>query len=247
MKNTFSSQLRVKNNENLSKISSELLDAVDNSKFYKSLNPIEQKSLKKRVFSEDLQEVFRSENKPDFEPSKSPKEIFYHFFGMNENWKWGRNILGMVMVHCPEYPTYFIPTYSQTKETGNCGHVKKGEKFRGLLTGGLEGLAVGALVSGAKLKGKEMVPYIVLGAGLQLLSSMLFPWLGEVTGKQVYKKKVASGEIDPSKVSFKALGAGNLHDPDNPIKPDNPDNPKKPPAFSGRIPYNNVYSSRLKI
>lgn len=204
----------------------------------------------KNIFSQDAQEVIRKHNLLKIDANKSLKDVFFNFFGMNENWKWGRNIGGLIMVHCPEYPTYFIPTYSQTSETGNPGHVKKGEKVRGLLTGGLEGLAVGALVSGEKLKGREMVPYIVLGAGLQLISSLVFPWLGEVVGKQVYKKRVASGKIDPNNVSFKS---NNLHAPDisavsdNPLKPVDTDNPSKSTAFNGRIPYQNIYSGRLKI
>lgn len=216
---------------------------------FKSVPGITNGSIK-NIFAQDAWEVIRKDNLAKVDAHKGTKEVFYNFFGMNNNWKTGRNILGMVMVHCPEYPTYFIPTYTQTSQTGNAGHIKKGEKIRGLLTGGLEGLAVGALVSGEKIKGREMVPYIVLGAALQLLSSMLFPWLGEVMGKQAYKKKVARGEIVPG-MSFqkKFDRAVDL----NEIQKPPPDNPlqanvaQKPPAFSGRTPYNNVYSSRLKI
>ncbi len=173
----------------------------------------------KNIFSQDAWEVIRKNKLAKMDDHKGAKEVFYNFFGMNENWKWGRNIGGLIMVHCPEYPTYFIPTYSQTSQTGNPGHVKNGEKFRGVLTGGLEGLAVGALVSGEKLKGREMVPYIILGAVLQLISSTLFPWLGEIVGKRVYKDKVAKGKIDPNNVSFMS---NNLHAPDIPIASDNP-------------------------
>lgn len=233
-KDFFSSKFRVKNNQNLKTMSSELLNCLDNSNFFKSLSREEQQSLKKSAFSEDLQEVYRKQKVEDFKPTKSAKEIFYHFFGMNENWKLGRNIGGIVMVHCPEYPTYFIPTYSQTSQTGNPGHVKKGEVARGLITGGLEGIAVGALVSGEILKPKEMVPYIILGAGLQFLSSTLFPWLGEVVGRQVYNHRVATGKIDPSKPNIEPVSHKKVKKPKN-------------PSFSGANPYRNVYSSGLKI
>lgn len=255
----FANKSRLENNKILDQISVELLNCVNDSTIYKNLCKEDQKVLKKRVFSDDLKNIYIKKELGGFEPSKTRGEIFYNFFGMNKNWKTGRNILGLVMVHCPEYPTYFIPTYSQTSQTGNPGHVKKGEKIRGLLTGGLEGLAVGALVSGEKLKGREMVPYIALGAGLQLLSSLLFPWLGEIVGKRVYKNRVASGKIVPG-ASFQkkfdqSIGVNEVQKTppdipvklDNPLKPVNPDNPHPPPTFSGRIPYNNIYSCRLKI
>lgn len=120
--------------------------------------------------------------------TKTPKEILFNFFGMNENWNLGRNLIGGFMVHSPEYPTYFIPAYTQAKATGDASDLKKGEGPRGLITGGLEGIAVGALVSGEMLKPKEMIPYIVLGMGLQLFSCKVFPWLGEKMGKFVHEK-----------------------------------------------------------
>ncbi|HNW26376.1 MAG TPA: hypothetical protein PLG15_01615 [Candidatus Gastranaerophilaceae bacterium] len=132
------------------------------------------------------------------EQTKNLKRIFFEFFGMRENWKWKRNILGLLMVHAPEYPTYLIPAYTQAKATGNAKELKKGEGLRGFLTGMLEGLAVGALVSGEKLKIKEMIPFIVLGAGLQFFSSQFFPWAAEKVGKHIYlknRKKSISKQI----------------------------------------------------
>lgn len=239
LKDLFTSRNRVKNNEILGKVAPELLDSLKNSKFFKSLGKVEQETLRKRVFSEDLQEVLRETKVEGFEANKNAKEIFYHFFGMNENWKWGRNIAGMIMVHSPEYPTYFIPTYTQTSQTGNPGHVKKGEIPRGLITGGLEGVAIGALVSGAKLKPKEMVPYIILGAALQFLSSTLFPWLGEKVGRGVYRRRVASGKINPEEQSVpqKKEIAKDLEKPQAPVKP----------SFSGSNPCRTFRSSGLRI
>lgn len=120
--------------------------------------------------------------------TKKIKQIFYEFFGMRKNWNWKRNVLGLFMVHAPEYPTYLIPAYTQAKATGSAKDLKKGEGLRGVLTGMLEGLAVGALVSGEKLKLKEMIPFIALGAGLQYFSSQFFPWIAEKVGKYNYLK-----------------------------------------------------------
>lgn len=144
--------------------------------------------LLKNIINEDRQEGLREMGVLNKSESKSPKEIFYHFFGMNEAWPIGRNLLGGLMVHSPEWPTYFIPAYTQAKATGDASDLKKGEGPRGLITGGLEGIAVGALVSGRLLKPKEMGPYIILGAALQLFSSKLFPWIGEKMGQAYYKR-----------------------------------------------------------
>ena len=127
---------------------------------------------------------------PSLNGSKGPMQIIYNFFGMNRNWGLSRNLFGGFLVHSPEYPTYFIPAYTQAKATGNAGDLKKGEGIRGLITGGLEGIAVGALVSGRRLKPGEMVPYLLLGAGLQYISSKVFPWLGEKAGQRVYKNNL---------------------------------------------------------
>jgi len=170
-------------------------------------------------------------------PAKGAKEIFYHFFGMNENWNLGRNIAGGLMVHCPEWPTYFIPAYTQSKATGDASDLKKGEGARGILTGGLEGIAVGALVSGRMLKPKEMVPYIILGAALQLFSSKIFPWAGEKLGRIEYNK------MHPKP------GGDKMGDPNNPVKFDLklPNPVQKTPAFKGKPLSNSAYSSRMKV
>jgi hypothetical protein len=143
-------------------------------------------ALIKNLYSEEVLDSEFTKNL-DIKIEKSPKEIFFNFFGMNENWPLGRCLLGAFLVHFPEYPTYFIPSYMEAKATGTAKNIKKGEGLRGIITGGLEGLAVGALVSGKKLKAQEMIPYILLGAGLQFLSSVIFPWMGEKTGQYEYK------------------------------------------------------------
>jgi len=174
--------------------------------------------------------------------TKSVKDIFYNFFAMNENWPLGRNIVGGLMVHCPEWPTYFIPSYTQAKATGDAGDLKKGEGARGIITGGLEGIAVGALVSGRVLKIKEMVPYIILGAALQLFSSKLFPWLGEKVGRVQYDKlhPKPKGDI-VEKTTMPVNKPANFAA--KPIQ-----NPMaKSPAFKSKSLYSSNSSNRMKV
>jgi len=197
------------------------------------------------VINEDRQEAFREKGLLGGGDSKGFKEIFYHFFGMNETWPFWRNLLGGAMVHCPEWPTYFIPAYTQAKATGDAGDLKKGEGVRGLITGGLEGIAVGALVSGLKLKPKEMGPYIVLGAALQLVSSKVFPWMGEKMGQYEYNKKRLENAKSPinnteiklpvqDKPAVLSVATANSK-----------------PAFKGKAPYSNqfngLYTNKMKI
>jgi len=201
----------------------------------------EQMKLIKHSLSQDALEVIKIHKLANIETTKTSKEIFYNFFGMNDSWPLGRNLLGGFMVHCPEYPTYFIPAYTQAKSTGDASDLKKGEGPRGLITGGLEGIAVGALVSGRFLKPKEMVPYIILGAGLQLFSCKVFPWLGEKVGQYQYNKKLLLNAQNPTKQNDappKELS--------KPIQKANAVSPK----FQGRNQYGrqNIFSpSSLKI
>jgi len=196
----------------------------------------------KNLFSNDAIDAISQHNLAPIKTTKGFKEIIYNFFGMNENWKPGRNILGAIMVHSPEYPTYFIPAFTQTKETGNSGHIKEGEGIRGLITGGLEGIAVGALVSGSKLNPKEMIPYIILGASLQYLSGKFFPWLGEKAGLYLYNKKIKQNPdlaqgvkpIDTEKSNEQPL-----------IKTSTIKTPN--PQFKGRSLYGNFNAGSLKI
>lgn len=166
------------------------------------LTPEQLEIVKKKVPHHTL-EIISLHKIADIKSDKGPKDIFYNFFGMDETWPLWRNVMGLVMVHSPEYPTYFIPAYTQSKATGEAGDLKKGEGPRGLITGGLEGIAVGALVSGRKLKFKEMVPYIGLGMGLQMISCTVFPWLGEKMGRNIYNKNNPSEALNtPSKVTL---------------------------------------------
>lgn len=152
--------------------------------------PNKSQELFKELLSSDALEAAQKYKMINIETTKSLKEVFYNFFGMNKHWNWKRNVAGIFMVHCPEYPTYFIPSFTQAQATGDASELKKGEGPRGLITGGLEGIAVGALVSGEFLKPREMVPYIALGMGLQYFSCKFFPWLGEKIGGYLYKKKM---------------------------------------------------------
>ncbi len=208
----------------------------------KSLEPKRQSALIKHLYSDS---TFDSKFGKTFSipHDKSFREMCFHFFGMDENWKLGRNLMGGLMVHSPEYPTYFIPAFTQAEATGSAGELKKGEIPRGLITGGLEGVAVGALVSGKFIKPKEMGPYIFLGAALQLLSSTLFPWLGEKSGRFLYNRKMAKRGLLPAKVSDK-----------NPIKTVKKNTtaqigPKKDSSqkFTGKSPYSHTYSTGMRI
>lgn len=165
------------------------------SKFFKSLTPERHNALVKKLYSDSAFTSSAGE-KFNLPPAKSNKEIFFHFFGMDENWPIWRSLFGAFLVHSPEYPTYTIPAYTQAAATGDASELKKGEGFRGVITGLLEGVAVGALVSGKKLKGREMIPYMLLGAGLQFFSSKFFPWISEKIGRRVYLNKMAKNGID---------------------------------------------------
>lgn len=182
--------VRETNVKNLEKIANKALVAIENLEDFKALSKEEQKVIKGSLFSEDINQQFSKAKKEGFDEHKSFKEMVFHFFGMNENWSVGRCLLGGLLVHSPEYPTYFIPAFTQATATGDAKELKKGEGPRGIITGMLEGVAVGALVTGGKIKfGREMLPYIVLGAGLQFFSSKVFPWLGEKAGRFIYNAR----------------------------------------------------------
>lgn len=168
-----------------------LLDSIEKL----NVSKIEKEALKKDIFSEDAKAAAKLEKIGKHDFAHHSKEMIFNFFGMNHNWSLGRNLLGGLMVHCPEYPTYFIPAFTQAKATGEATELKKGEGPRGIITGGLEGIAVGALVSGEMLRPREMGPYILLGAGLQLFSSKVFPWLGEKLGRQIYLRRQAEMKL----------------------------------------------------
>jgi len=163
---------------------------VDNLKLIVKSLPNKSQELMTSIFSQDALDAIKANKMAEVPTNKNFKEIFFNFFGMSKNWKLRRNLIGGIMVHSPEYPTYFIPAFTQSQATGDATDLKKGEGPRGLITGGLEGLAVGALVSGEFLKPREMVPYIILGAALQMFSCTVFPWLGEKVGSQVYNKRM---------------------------------------------------------
>lgn len=209
------------------------------NEFIKSLTPKRRIALSKKLPSDSLLD---SENGKDFKlpKNKNIKEVFFHFFGMDENWSLLRNCLGLLMVHCPEYPTYFIPAFTQAKQTGDAKEMKKGEGIRGIITGGLEGIAVGALVSGKKIRPKEMIPYIFLGAGLQLISSLVFPWLGEKIGKYLYNKRMYE---KPNGITPKTDISANNDQPLTQVQSSN----SNPIQFKAKMPYSKIPSGSLKI
>lgn len=197
------------------------------------------------LLSQNALEKIEKHKMINLKDKKSLKEMFYHFFGMDEHWPIWRNLLGGFMVHSPEYPTYFIPAFTQASATGEAKDLKKGEGFRGILTGALEGIAVGALVSGRRLKFSEMGPYILMGAGLQYFSSKFFPWIGEKMGRQVYNNKKLLNFVSPDeKIAVK------LPEDENSSSGQDKPNVSKP-EFSGKNlyknPYKNTYGGNLKI
>lgn len=182
---------RIKNDKNVEAATLKLYDELVNSSFYKDLVKVEQKSVLKNVFNEEAQDVLINYKKAGFESDKGLKDVFYNFFGMHENWPAGRNLTGCFLVGLPEYPAYFLPAYTQSKTTGDAKELRKGEGTRGLITGCLEGIAVGALVSGRKVNFRGLLPYVALGMSMQFFSSKVFPYIGEKAGQHVYKRNQA--------------------------------------------------------
>ena len=181
-------------------------------------------------------------------PEKMPKglyegtkQVIGKFFSINEKWSWKRNLVGALMVYCPEIPAYFIPSYTQAKQTGSAKDLKHGEGIRGLLTGGLEGIAVGALVSGKDMKAGKIVPYMLLGAALQLMSSLMLPRVGEKVGTFVYNKHKYAQKLE----EIIDIPFGNEPTPAQLQKPQALSN--NPPQFKGRLPYSGSLSVGLKI
>jgi len=219
------------------------------NKFIADLPAERRIALKNKLISDSILDTAEQEKNAEIfkkfglAENKSLKEMIFHFFGMDDNWPVWRNLLGGLMVHSPEYPTYFIPAFTQAKAAGEAKDLKKGEGVRGLLTGALEGIAVGALVSGKKLKFGEMGPYILMGAGLQYFSSKVFPWLGEKMGRQIYNNKKRLNFVNlEEKIAVKLPKDENLST--NLEKPST-----SKPGFAGRSLYKNQYNNagNLKV
>lgn len=143
--------------------------------------------------------------------SNTLKKTFMKFLSFVPKAGLKRNVLGPLFVILPEIPAYLIPAYSEAKSTGSAENVKKGEGARGLLTGAFEGLAVGAIVSapeeketiinnvkktvqasvkdaGMDLSYKKIIPFVIVAAGVQFISSKIFPIIGEKLGQSLYTK-----------------------------------------------------------
>lgn len=166
--------------------------------FFKKLNLDGQSRCIKHLFGDFGKDLLAEQKvyKPKFKIS----DLAHNYFGIDETCSVGRKILSFILVQLPEFPTYFIPAFTQSKNTGDAKDLKKGEGPRGLITGGLEGLAVGTIVSGHKINVvKELIPYICIGSGLQFLSSVIFPRLGENLGSLLYKKKLTEPDLNTTK------------------------------------------------
>lgn len=124
------------------------------------------------------------------------KQVGGKFFSTSKEWSLRRNIIGAFLVYLPEIPAYFIPSYTQAKNTGCAKDLKHGEGVRGLVTGGLEGLAVGAIVSGKEMSVKKIAPYFVLGAAIQFMSSLILPKIGEKFGTFAYNKRKYAEKLE---------------------------------------------------
>lgn len=142
------------------------------------------------------------------------------FFGMKKKWLCKRNLLGAFLVIIPEIPAYFIPAFSQARATGDATDIKKGEGPRGLITGGLEGVAVSAIVAGEKITLKHIYPFVILGAGLQFVSSKVFPIVGEKFGRMIYKDSIRKTGKPPKCKNSKPQQTTEIEKKDNPAKLD---------------------------
>jgi hypothetical protein len=179
--------------------------------------------------------------KPDIMPDNligKFQYVFGKFFSTDKEWTLRRNIIGAVMVYLPEIPAYFIPSYTQAKQTGNAKDLKHGEGIRGIITGGLEGIAVGAIVSKKEIKAKTIVPFAIFGAAIQFMSSLILPRIGEKVGTFVYnKRKYADKLSEIIDIPF----SGDQTQPQLSTPNANP------PQFKGRMPYSKPYSGNIKI
>lgn len=215
--------------------------------------------IKQKFFSDEAWETIKglklgaSESGAFFSKAK---QVVGKFFSIDGSWSWGRNLLGAFLVYCPEIPAYFIPSYTQAKKTGSAKDLKHGEGVRGLITGGLEGLAVGAIVSGKKMSAQKIAPYFVLGATIQFMSSLILPKIGEKVGTFVYNKHKYAEKLEeiidipfgnePTPAQLQATQ--NPQAPAQLSAPQKPNSPNNNTAqFKGAMPYVKVNSGSLKI
>lgn len=179
--------------------------------------------------------------KPDIMPHDlmgKVKFTFREFFSIPEDASIKRAAIGAFLVYLPEIPAYFIPSFTQAKNTGCAKDLKQGEGIRGLVTGGLEGLAVGAIALKGNLTTKRVVPFVLLGSVLQFMSSLIMPRIGEKAGTFVYNKRVYANKIN--EVVEIPFGS----DPTQ-TQLTTPNN--NSPQFKGRLPYSKFPSCNLKI
>lgn len=187
------------------------------------------------------------------------KFTFREFFSIPKDASLKRAAIGAFLVYLPEIPAYFIPSFTQSKNTGCAKDLKHGEGVRGLLTGCLEGLAVGAIALKEKLSVKRVVPFMLLGAGLQFMSSLVMPRLGEKLGTFAYNKRKYTeklGEIIDIPFGNDPQGEvlTQIQTSQKPQAPAQITAPQKPQAlasnqvqFKGAMPYNQFNRGSLKI
>lgn len=167
------------------------------------------------------------------------KYTFREFFSVPEKTSLKRAAIGAFLVYLPEIPAYFIPSFTQAKNTGGAKDLKRGEGVRGLITGGLEGLAVGAIALKEKLSPRTVVPFMLLGAALQFASSLVMPRLGEKLGQFAYNKRKYKEKLEEI-IDIPFTG-----DQNQPTQLTTPNSNQ--PQFKGAMPYGAFNRGSLKI
>ena len=124
----------------------------------------------------------------------------YESLGIMSGKNGKRNAIAAALTFAPNIPSYVIPAYSQASKTGDAENIEKLEGIRGVLTGGLDGAAIGALTARKNgLTAQRIGIFIGIGALLDYISSTILPPLGERLGKKVYQLKQDKNKTDETK------------------------------------------------
>lgn len=124
------------------------------------------------------------------------RSTLHEAYGIAEKTPLRKNAIAATICYLPCIPNYMIPAYSQTVETGSAKGVKKREGLRGILTGALDGAAIGAITArGMKLTFKRVAVFAAVMACADYISSKFLPILGEKLGKMVYNMKQKKNKL----------------------------------------------------
>jgi len=117
------------------------------------------------------------------------KTATHQTFGIDPTKNLTRNAVATILVMAPNIPTYFIPSYSEAVKTGSAKNVKKNEGLRGILTGGMDGAAAGALTAiGQKITFKRIAVFTALGMVIDWVASKVLSNMGKSVGITIYRK-----------------------------------------------------------